>query len=317
MEMESNPQEASGDTETDMDVKQSAGDMENSAPEDAGNVYDVAIQGVVGCFHEAAAVAYFDSVGARVRSVECETFHDLFDALAADRHMFGVVAIENTIAGPLLQNHELLRESGMTIVGEMRMRISHCLCALPGQKIENIRVVGSHPMALMQCERYLRTHPEMRMTETFDTAGSARDISLGRITGHAAVCGEYAARLYGLEILERGIETDKHNFTRFLILAHPEHRRRLVADNADCDKASIVFSLPHKKGALAGVLAIFSFYELNLTKIQSSPMVGREWEYLFHIDLTFDNYERYRQAVAAVRPLLSNLRILGEYKSAE
>lgn len=117
MEMESNPQEASGDTETDMDVKQSAGDMENSAPEDAGNVYDVAIQGVVGCFHEAAAVAYFDSVGARVRSVECETFHDLFDALAADRHMFGVVAIENTIAGPLLQNHELLRESGMTIVG--------------------------------------------------------------------------------------------------------------------------------------------------------------------------------------------------------
>ncbi|MDE5902170.1 MAG: prephenate dehydratase [Muribaculaceae bacterium] len=278
---------------------------------------DVAIQGVAGCFHEAAAATYFDSVGAGVRAVECETFHDLFDALAADSRMCGVVAIENTIAGPLLQNHELLRQSEMTIVGETLMRISHCLCAMPGQTLGEIRTVSSHPMALMQCERYLRSHPAMRMTETFDTAGAARDIARNRLTAHAAICGEYAARLYGLQILERGIETDKHNFTRFLILSHPGQRNRFLPDPTDCDKASLVFSLPHRKGALAGVLAIFSFYDLNLTRIQSSPIVGREWEYLFHIDLTFDDYERYRQAVAAVTPLLNNLRILGEYKAAE
>ena len=278
-----------------------------------GKKLNVAIQGVAGCFHDAAASAYFSPQGVEVLPVECETFHDLFDALERDRNMAGVVAIENTIAGPLIGNHDLLRRSRVEIFGEIRMRISHTLCALPGESIARLTEVRSHPMALMQCEEYLRSQPHLRISECFDTAGAARDIARGALSGQGAVCGEYAAKLYGLEILANGIETNKHNFTRFLVVAHPDNRLLHREERRHIDKASLVFSLPHKLGALSGVLAIFSFYELNLTKIQSLPIVGREWEYLFYIDLTFENYQRYRQAISAVRPLLSDLRVLGEY----
>lgn len=273
----------------------------------------VAIQGIAGCFHDAAASGYFSQHGIEMEPVECETFRSLFEALRMDSDMAGVIAIENTIAGPLIGNHDLLRCSGVEIFGEIRMRISHTLCALPGTSLGKLDEVCSHPMALMQCVAFLRENPHMRMTECFDTAGAARDIALNRRHGKGAICGEYAARLYGLEILADGIETNKHNFTRFLILAHPGNKLLRHEERCRIDKASLVFSLPHKLGALSGVLAIFSFYELNLTKIQSLPIVGREWEYLFYIDLTFKDYERYRQAISAVRPLLSDLKILGEY----
>ncbi|MDE5806764.1 MAG: prephenate dehydratase [Muribaculaceae bacterium] len=273
----------------------------------------VTIQGIRGCFHDAAAVSYFAKLGREVESVECDTFHELFERLEGDASLLGIVAIENTIAGSLLQNHELLRQSNLQVVGEEKMRISHVLCALPGEKIEDLTEVNSHPMALMQCEQYLRRHPNMRMVEKFDTAGSARDIARDNMHGHAAVCGEYAAGLYGLEILEKGIETNKRNFTRFLILADALTAADLKPRNEDLDKASLVFTLPHTQGALSKILTIFSFYDLNLSKIQSLPIVGREWEYRFYVDLTFDSYVRYRQAIDAVRPLLNDLKILGEY----
>lgn len=271
----------------------------------------VAIQGVAGCFHDAAARQYFE--GREIEPVPCESFHALFDALSTDASMVGIVAIENTIAGSLLANHELLRQSNQTIVGEHSVRISHVLCALPGEKVESITEVNSHPMALMQCEQYLRRHPHMRMVEKFDTAGSAEEISRERLSGHAAVCGELAARLYGLDILERGIETNKRNYTRFLIIADPLLANEMKPREELLDKASIVFTLPHSHGALSKVLTILSFYDVNLTKIQSLPIVGREWEYRFYVDLTFSSYVRYRQAIEAVRPLTNELRILGEY----
>lgn len=271
----------------------------------------VAIQGVAGCFHDAAARQYFE--GREIEPVPCESFHALFDALSTDASMVGIVAIENTIAGSLLANHELLRQSNQTIVGEHSVRISHVLCALPGETVESITEVNSHPMALMQCEQFLRRHPHMRMVEKFDTAGSAEEISRERLSGHAAVCGELAARLYGLDILERGIETNKHNYTRFLIIADPLLANEMKPREELLDKASIVFTLPHSHGALSKVLTIFSFYDVNLTKIQSLPIVGREWEYRFYVDLTFSSYVRYRQAIEAVRPLTNELRILGEY----
>ena len=271
----------------------------------------VAIQGVAGCFHDAAARQYFD--GRDVKPVPCETFHDLFDAMATDASMVGICAIENTIAGSILANHELLRQSNLTIVGEHSVRISHVLCALPGDTIETITEVNSHPMALMQCEQYLRRHPNMRMVEKFDTAGSAEEISSKNLTHHAAVCGELAAKLYGLNILERGIETNKRNYTRFLILADPLLAHEMKPREELLDKASIVFTLPHTHGALSKVLTILSFYDVNLTKIQSLPIVGREWEYRFYVDLTFSSYVRYRQAIEAVRPLTNELRVLGEY----
>lgn len=276
----------------------------------------VAIQGIAGCFHDVAARAYFAD-GPDVETVACDTFADLFDAMSADASLLGIVAIENTIAGALLANHELLRQSPVEIVGEQRMRISHVLCALPGQSIADITEVNSHPMALMQCEQYLRRHRHMRMVEKFDTAGSAMEIAREGLAGHAAVCSDYAARLYGLGILEEGIETNKRNFTRFLVLADPLLAGEMRPRRELLDKASIVFTLPHTHGALSKVLTIFTFYDINLSKIQSMPILGREWEYRFYLDLTYGSYVRYRQAIDAVRPLINDLKILGEYCSAK
>lgn len=270
----------------------------------------VTIQGIAGCYHDAAAREYFGTEPIDV--IPCNTFQQMFDTLGADASLFGIIAIENTIAGSLLQNHELLRLSNLQIVGEHKMRISHVLAALPGQSIDDLSEVNSHPIALMQCEQFLRRHPNLKMIEKFDTAGSAYEIAQQNLNGHAAVCGEYAAQLYGLNILERGIETNKRNFTRFLILADPleaaEMQRGVMPD-----KSSVVFTLPHTQGALSKVLTILSFYDINLTKIQSFPIIGREWEYRFYVDLTFDNYPRYRQAIDASRPLTNDFKILGEY----
>ncbi len=269
----------------------------------------VAIQGVEGCFHEVAARNYF--AGEEVQSVECDTFDDLFERVEADKSLCGIVAIENTIAGSLLQNHELLRESNLAVVGEYKLRISHVLCALPGDTMESIREVHSHPIALMQCGDFLKRHPSFKVVERDDTAGSAREIAERGLHGHAAICSARAARRYGMEILEEGIETNKHNFTRFLVVAHTDTQSSMQAPQPD--KASLVFSLQHARGSLSKVLTILSFYDINLTKIQSLPIIGHEWEYRFYIDLTFDDAVRYNQAVAAILPLVSDLKTLGEY----
>ncbi len=269
----------------------------------------VAIQGVEGCFHEVAARGYFAEE--EVVSVPCDTFDELFERVSADSSLYGVVAIENTIAGSLLQNHELLRQSNLVVVGEYKLRISHVLCALPGDTMESIHEVHSHPIALMQCGDFLKRHPSFKVVERDDTAGSAREIAERGLRGHAAICSAWAAKRYGMEILEEAIETNKHNFTRFLVLAHADDTRLTQASQPD--KASLAFSLQHSQGSLSKVLTILSFYDINLTKIQSLPIIGCEWEYRFYIDLTFDDPVRYNQAVAAILPLVSDLKTLGEY----
>ena len=235
-----------------------------------------------------------------------------FARMAADPTLLGIAAIENTIAGSLLPNHELLRRSSLAVIGEYKLRISHVLAALPGEAPCDIGEVHSHPIALMQCGDYLKAHPAMKVVERDDTAGSAREIAEQRLRGTAAICGAGAAELYGLEILERGIETNKHNFTRVLLLAD-RSRTAGFTDPARTNKASLVFSLPHTQGSLSKVLTLLSFYEINLSKIQSLPIIGREWEYRFYVDVTFDDPVRYRQAIEAARPLTSDFRILGEY----
>lgn len=275
----------------------------------------VTIQGVAGCFHDAAAREYF--VDKDIETVPFNTFQDMFEALDFDASLVGIVAIENTIAGSLLQNHELLRQHNLKIIGEHKKRISHVLAALPGQTIDSIKEVNSHPMALMQCEQYLRRHKNMKMIESFDTAGSAKEIAEKNLVDHAAVCGEYAANLYGLTILEKGIETNKKNFTRFLIVANSLLASEIGPKEKDVNKSSIVFTLPHTGGALSKVLTILSFYDINLSKIQSVPIIGREWEYRFYADLTFNSIVRYHQAIDAVRPLTNELVILGEYKDCD
>lgn len=278
--------------------------------------HTVTIQGVAGCYHDAAARQYFQShfPDDEIETLPCDTFRLMFDRLDIDPSLIGIMAIENTIAGALLQNHELLRRSNLTIVGEHKMRISHVLATLPGQSIRDITEVKSHPMALMQCEQFMHRYPHIKMTETFDTAGSARAIAEKKLTGHAAICGSYAANLYGLDILAEGIETNKRNFTRFLILADPMSASSLKPKDESLDKASIAFTLPHTQGALSKVLTILSFYDMNLSKIQSMPIIGREWEYRFYVDLTFDSFARYLKAIDAVRPLITDFKTLGEYK---
>ncbi|MEG1616145.1 MAG: prephenate dehydratase [Bacteroidales bacterium] len=273
----------------------------------------VAIQGISGCYHEMAAKQYFQPQ--EIEVVPCLSFPEMFTRFDADRSLLGVMAIENTIAGSLLQNHELLRQSDMKIIGEHKLHISHTLCALPGQTLREIREVNSHPIALMQCTEYLEKQHGVKVVEKGDTASSAQEISERKLTGHAAICSEYAAGIYGLEILERAIETNKRNFTRFLILADQWIADELVRKE-NVDKSSIVFCVPHTHGSLSKVLTILSFYDINLTKIQSMPILGREWEYRFYVDLTFNDYLRYKQALEAIIPFTKDFKILGEYEES-
>jgi prephenate dehydratase len=273
----------------------------------------VAIQGVSGAFHEIAAREFFQ--GEEIDILPCNTFKELFQSLADDDSLLGIVAIENTIAGSLLQNHNMLRESGCMIIGEHKLRIEHNLAVLPGQKIEDIDEVYSHPIALMQCEDFLDEHRHIKAIESEDTALSAKDIADNKLTRRGAICSSLAAEKYGLEIIAKGIETNKRNFTRFLIIAEPKLAEELT-QGVMLNKSSLVFTLPHEEGSLAKVLSILSFYHVNLTKIQSLPIIGEEWKYQFYINLTFNDYTRYRQSLEAIIPLTKDFQILGEYKEA-
>lgn len=270
----------------------------------------IAIQGIKGSFHDIAAHELFP--GEELELVCCSTFETLFEAMKADEEMLGLMAIENTIAGSLLHNYELLRDSGTTIVGEHKLHIEHSIMCLPDEDWTDIREVNSHPVALMQCRNFLAQHPHMKVVEAEDTAGAAQTISSLQMHGHAAICHAGAAPLYGLKVLEHAIEDNKHNFTRFLLLCNPQQATRF-RQVEQSDKSSIVFALPHSEGSLSQVLSIFSFYRINLTKIQSLPIIGREWQYLFYVDVIYNDHTRYRQSIDAVRPLTKDLTILGEY----
>lgn len=269
---------------------------------------------MMGSYHDIAAHQYFEDE--EIELICCNTFEEVFDAIKKDSNVIGMTAIENTIAGSLLHNYELLRDSGTTIVGEHKLRISHSLVCLPGESWEDLVEVNSHPVALAQCRDFLSKHPHLKIVETDDTAGSAKHISEKQLKGHAAICSKFAAPLYHMEVLEEGIETNKHNFTRFLVVADPWKADELRV-RSKVNKANIVFSLPHNEGSLSQVLSIFSFYKINLTKIQSLPIIGREWEYLFYVDVIFNDYLRFRQSIDAVAPLTKELKVLGEYEEGK
>jgi prephenate dehydratase len=271
----------------------------------------IAIQGRVGSFHDIAAHEYFKNE--QIQLICCATFEQVYQAVRQDPTVIALAAIENTIAGSLLHNYELLRDSGTTVVGEHKLHITHCICCLPADDWDTITEVHSHPVALMQTRHYLEQHPALRVVEAEDTAGSAQMIAEGNHRGWAAICHAEAARLYGLKVLEDGIEDNKHNFTRFLVCSAPQ-KADMLRPLMEADKASLVFSLPHEEGSLSQVLSILSFYKINLTKIQSLPIIGHEWEYLFYVDVTYDNLTRYRQSIDAIIPLTKDLKILGEYK---
>ena len=277
----------------------------------------VAIQGFEGSYHDIATREFFKDE--EIELICCETFNDVFNTITADSNVVALVAIENTIAGSLLHNYELLRDSGTIIVGEQKLRIAHCICCLPDENWEDLKEVHSHPVALAQCEAFLQRHTELKAVQAEDTALSAKEIMQKQLHGHAAICSTHAAKMYGMRILQENIETNKHNFTRFLVVADRWRADDLKAEGIgrQVNKANIVFSLPHQEGSLSQILSIFTFYRINLTKIQSLPIIGREWEYMFYVDVTFDDYTRFHQSIEAVRPLTKELTILGEYKAFE
>jgi prephenate dehydratase len=276
----------------------------------------VAIQGGYGANHEIAAREFFDNEDIEI--VPCRTFPDLFKAIKDDPSIYGIVAIENTLVGSLLPNYTLLKDSGLVIIGEYKLRIKHQLMALPGQTIQDIKEVRSHPMALAQCEEFFKQYPHIKLIEHEDTALSAKDLRDNNEFGAAAIASELAAELYDMEIIARDIETNKRNFTRFLIVSE---RAKIEVDQLlvqnKVNKASLVFSLKDEEGSLSKVLTILAFYGINLSKIQSLPIVGHEWEYLFYVDVIFKDYARYLQSLDAIRPLTNKLKILGEYENGK
>ena len=271
----------------------------------------IAIQGDIGSFHDIAAHQYFGNQ--QIQLICCSTFEQVFENIRRDPTAIGMLAIENTIAGSLLHNYELLRDSETTIVGEHKLRITHSLCCLPDDDWNTINEVHSHPVALMQCRGFLANNPDMKAVEAHDTAGAAKYIAQHQCRGWAAICNTAAAKIYGMKVLQEGIEDNKHNFTRFLVTSHV-NKADFLRPIDRVNKASLVFALPHEEGSLSQVLSILSFYKMNLTKIQSLPIIGHEWEYMFYVDVTFDNLTRYRQSIDAIMPLTRELKVLGEYQ---
>jgi prephenate dehydratase len=271
-------------------------------------VKKIAIQGGYGAFHEIAAIHYFENEDIEI--VPNNTFKDLFSALKQGLVDFGITAIENSLAGSILPNYTLLLESNMKIIGEIYLRIKQNLVALPGQSIYDIKEIYSHPMALLQCQKFFEEYPHIRLIDSIDTALSAKDIRDKNLSGVGAISSTLAAHKYDLEILAASIETNKKNYTRFLIL---EGKNGEIKANNKVNKSSITFALAHKIGCLSKVLSILSYYDINLTKVQSMPIIGKEWEYQFYVDLEIEDYLLYKQAVEAIKPFTSNLQILGEY----
>ena len=268
----------------------------------------IAIQGVKGAFHEIAAQNYF---GSNIELVECLTFRQLISAAGNGAADVGMMAVENSVAGTILPNFGLLMESNLTITGEIYLRIVQNLLALPGQKVANIVEVRSHPMALAQCQDYLQKQNISRLVETEDTALAAMQLTNYQIKGVGIIASKLAAKQYELAVVAEGIETNKENYTRFLIL------ERSPKIHTNINKATICFSAKHEPGSLARVLSGFAYSQVNLTLIQSLPMVGRKWEYFFIADLTFHSYQNFESALNYLKRETSSIEIQGEYNQGK
>ena len=269
----------------------------------------IAIQGIAGSFHEDAALNYFDE---EVEVVECKSFTSVCQLVDSDKVDYAVMAIENSIAGSLLKNYQLIRDYHLRIIGEIYIHIQMNLMVSPGVKRQDITDIYSHPVALQQCVEYIEKYfPEARLHEGMDTAASAKKVAEEKLKNGAAIANLRSADMYHLEVLESGIETNKKNYTRFVILS--KHGNPTVGTN----KASICFEVGHYHGALAKVLNIFAENEINLNKIKSVPILGKPNEYTIHVDLEWEKPDNYDRAIHQVLKSASSLSILGEYIRGE
>ena len=265
----------------------------------------VAIQGIKASFHEEAAFRFF---GKDIETVECNSFKQTCDVLKQKEADYVVMAIENSIAGSLLPNYTLLRDYHFPIIGEVYLPIQLHLLALPGVKFEDIRFVQSHPIAIRQCVDFFDEFPHLQIIESTDTAACAKQIRDENLTDTVAIANTLAAELYQLEVLERRIESNKKNYTRFLILTDKDNEVK------GADKASLSFQVGNEVGSLSSVLNIFAEQNVNLTKIQSMPVLGRRNEYNFYVDVEWNNPAEYEAAIRKVLKHTINFTIMGEYK---
>jgi prephenate dehydratase len=271
----------------------------------------VAIQGIATSFHEVAALTYFDG---QVETVECLSFHTLCETLQHGTSDFAVMAIENSIAGSILPNYFLLQDYHFSIVGEVYLPIHMHLLTLPGVTLKDVSTIESHPMAIRQCSEFLFKLRGVEIRESDDTAVSAKKIKDQKLGNTAAIANELAAKKFGLQILEKRIETHKKNFTRFLILSKNQKKINPASGN---NKASIYFQVANEVGSLADTLMTFKENGINLSKIQSIPIIGKPSEYSIHIDIEWKKRKNYNLAIQRVLRQVRNLNILGEYKKAK
>ena len=266
----------------------------------------IAIQGIQGSFHHQVALNYFPS---DIQISECLTFDALADALVSGRATQAVMAIENSIAGSIIPNYALLDKHNLQIIGESYLNIEHNLMGLQGQSIADLKEVHSHPMALLQCKYFFSEHPHIRLVEAEDTADIARKIEEDQLHGIGAVASTKAANIFNLEVFSESIQTIKNNVTRFVIV----QKKGALVEEKNINKAALKFVLDHQRGSLAAVLNVMSDCQLNLTKIQSLPVIETPGKYAFFVDVTFDAIEHYKKARSIIEIMATEFKILGEY----
>ncbi|MEH6657632.1 prephenate dehydratase [Leeuwenhoekiella marinoflava] len=269
--------------------------------------HKVAIQGIKGSFHHKVAQDFFAE---DVEVIDCRSFQELVNCLVKGEATDAVMAIENSIAGSIIPNYALIDNHALNIEGERYLAISQNLMVMPGQQLEDIQEVWSHPMALLQCKEFFKDKEHIRLVEDDDTAGAAKRIADGNLKGVGAIAGVTAAQIYGLDVIAEDIQTIKENSTRFFIL---NTNGRTEAEIPD--KASVKFLADHKRGSLAAVLNVMSDCRLNLTKIQSLPVIETPWKYSFFVDVTFDNYADFEKAKKLLNIMALEFKVLGEYKN--
>jgi len=270
----------------------------------------VAIQGVKGSFHHIVSQQFFDN---DVEAMECLTFDGVVDALTNGDCDAAIMALENSIAGSIIPNYALIDNRNLHVVGEHYLDIQHNFMALKNQKIADIKEVYSHPMALLQCKEFFKQHPHIKLIEDKDTAEVAQRINKNQLKGVGAIASVTAADIFELNILARSIQTIKHNETRFAIVKRTNSE---VFEN-EINKASVKFVSDHKRGSLAAILNVMSDCKLNLTKIQSLPIIETPWKYAFFVDVTFDAYSDFKKAKSLIEIMAENFKVLGEYKNAK
>ena len=267
----------------------------------------VAIQGAEGSNHHKVAIDFY---GKEIQLSECMSFDVLVDNLLDKSAEVGVMALENTIAGSIIPNYALIDNSNLHIIDEEYLNIHHHLMALKHQSLKDIKEVWSHPMALLQCKEFFKQHPHIKLVEDVDTAEVAKRIAKHSLKGIAAIAPKIAAEIFDLEIIEDEIQTIKDNSTRFVIVQTEQ-----PALNENVNKASLKFQLDHKRGSLAAILNVLSDCKMNLTKIQSLPVIETPWKYSFFVDITFEEYKEYKKAASILEIMAEEFKVLGTYKN--